>query len=507
MDSGSHPSPSSPIDQALPGGTAESDSREHSGPALELRDPPGEEHAPSSEAAPTSTGQVKPTAESLRDRFMSQPPAPGLDADGLNWEAADCGCVPVLSSFETYGLDPFWAKQDVGPVNFGIWSRIGYYALTPNETGGIQPPAGWMDKRGKEQAALVPHRYGTKVDLVISNNKWAALDPERQGLALDTSYVLIELVDSIVALVSEFGFDGVTIDFNLSQFLLPKTAVPQNQQTKDQRKDEKIKRKYVQSYVLFMKQLDKALKAKNEELRLHAVLEYYKDETNGKLPRPFTKAELRELNESVDLLLFIPHLDDGTQLQAMKQYDDYFADYEYGEVATLEKKLVFILDTDDAALHKELADIRSDRFGGVGGWMLHKQIAVMMTDKLTDAAFMQSRDYVERFDSDPLPGRFCKLVCPNRSILVSLVVALTAVYVGAFLLSFFSPVVGSLIHQHLQYAIAGAVLILFLSASLFLCVPVWSAGWQTEFTLLLVALAGGYAVKTVMDKRREATYP
>jgi len=126
---------------------------------------------------------------------------------------------------------------------------------------------------------------------------------------------------------------------------------------------------------------------------------------------------------------------------------------------------------------------------------------------LTDAAFMQSRDYVERFDSDPLPGRFCKLVCPNRSILVSLVVALTAVYVGAFLLSFFSPVVGSLVHQHLQYAIAGAVLILFLSASLFLCVPVWSAGWQTEFTLLLVALAGGYAVKTVMDKRREATYP
>ena len=489
VDGGSQLPPPSSVAQTAPGGMAESDLAGHTG----QQNITGKE---------SSVGQAQPPKEkSLANRFLDQPPVNVFNADQLSWDAADCGCVPALLTVETYGFYPFWDKKDVGPLNFGIWSRIGYYALTPDEAGHVQAPAGWMGSHGNKKAAPIPHRYGTKVDLVIRNNKWAALSSEDgKGLALDTTYVLLELMDNVVGLVSGFGFDGVTIDFDFSNF------VKRFNETKE-RKYERSRKHYVQSYLLFLKQLSKALKEQNSEIRLHAVLQYDKD-TNGKLLQSFTPSELRELSDSVDLLLFIPQFSPSLdRLQAMEQYDDYFKEYSYGEAVAIEKKLVFVLDTEDAALEKELADIRSDRFGGVGGWLPRKAIDAEITGKWADPVFAQSRGYVERLDSDILPGPFCKVVCPNRSILVAVIVALIATYVGAFLLSFFSPVVEKVVNAYFREVIVGALVIVFLIGSLFFCVPQWSMGWATELTVLFLLAVGGYAFNLMRTKKRETNYP
>ena len=458
--------------------------------------------APGGMAESDSVAQVQPPkVNPLANRLLDQPPAKGFNADQLSWDAADCGCVPALSTVETYGFYPFWEKKAVGPVNFGIWSRIGYYALTPDEAGHVQVPTGWMGSHGAKKAASVPHRYGTKVDVVIRNNKWAALSAEdEKGLALDTTYVPLKLMDNVVDLVSGFGFDGVTIDFDFSDF------VRKFNETKE-RKYQRFRKQYVQSYLLFMKQLSKALKAQNSELRLHAVLQYDKD-PSGKLLRSFTASELKELSDSVDLFLFIPQVSPSREsVQAMEQYDDYFGEFSYGEAAAIEKKLVFVLDTEEAVLEKELADIRSDRFGGVGGWLPRKAIDAEITTKWADPVFVQSRGYVERLIPDVFPSPFCKLVCPNRSLFVAVIVALMAVYGGAFLLSFFSPIVEKVVTKHFRTVLLGALVIVVLIGSLVFCVPQWSMGWATELTLLFLLVVGGYAFSLMRIKKREANYP
>lgn len=499
------PSSSSLVAQTAPAGTEELDSGGSVGQASEDHVIAEEE---GQQTRRTIQGQDRPAPPpkelSMANRFQDQPTAYVLDADQLSWDAADCGCVPALTTFETYGFYPFWNKKDVGPVNFGIWSRIGYYALTPDEAGHVQAPAGWMASHGRK-AAAVPQRYGTKVDLVISNDKWAVNTEAGQGLPLTTNYVLMELVDNVVGLVSGFGFDGATIDFDFSAVVQPR---PYGQ--RESRKIEKTKRQYVQSYLLFMKQLRKGLKEQNPELRLHAVLHYVKDAKGEHIPF-FTRSELRELIDSVDLLLFLPQLtpslDEPTQVQAMKQYDEYFAEYTYGESAVIEKKLVFVLDAEGQALDMELADIRSDRFRGVGGWMLRKGIDLKMTRKWADPVFAQDRGYVDRFDSNVLPSPFCTLVCPNRSIFIAVIVALMTMYVGAFFLSFFSPVVETLVNTYRREVIGGGLVIVVLVGSLFFCVPQWSMGWATELTLVFLLLVGAYALYLMQVKKREVNYP
>jgi hypothetical protein len=277
-------------------------------------------------------------------------------------------------------------------------------------------------------------------------------------------------------------------------------------------------RRVIQNYVLFTRQLNKALKAQDPNARLHLVLSYQKDlerglqqtsqnTDNAEPARLFTKNEMDELASSVDLLLFVPNLAGATTVQAMKQYDTYFADYGYGEVAKIESKLVFMLDTDDAAFANELDDIRSNRFGGVGGWMLHKQIETLIGMKFTDAVLLQNRDYVDRLDSDIRPGPLCKLICPNRGILIGLVILLLALYMGAYLLSLFSPVVATLAKKYLLYVVGGAFLILAVIVALLLCVPSWTEWRKTEVIVLIMVLLGGYAAKTSIDKRRQANYP
>lgn len=494
-----------PVSPSSPAGAEESGSGERP----ELAPETGGAADKVSQAQPDGTstvgGRQPASTESLRDRFTSLiNNTDTFDKDELAWEAADCGCVPALSSFETYGFYPFWARNDVGKVNFDMWSRIGYYALTPNETGHIEPPKGWGIGQGKKQAALFPHRYGTKVDLVIRNKIWAQKDDE-PGLLLNAGYVQQELVDNIVALVSGFGFDGVTIDFDFSDYVI---ATPAGPKDKKMEAKERKNRKYIRSYIVFIKELNKALKAQNKDYRLHVVLEYYPVAIIDKLPRPFNKQELGVLADTVDLLLFVPSLEGETKNQAMKQYDDYFVEYEYGEAAAaIEKKLVFMLDTTDTALKNELADIRGDRFGGVGGWMPHTQSATLIGQKLKEAAGMPSQDYVARLASTVIPGPFCKLVCPNRFIIGGVAVTLIVVYAGVFLVSFFSPVVVRVVNAHLRSVLAGVLVIVLLFLSLVSCVPQWWEGWQAELTSLLLVSLGGYAIKSVMDKRREANYP
>lgn len=482
----SHPLAPLPVAPAPPVKPEEFNSAERPAPAQDPAAASGEALLSLPTVSATVEKEPKSSANSIRNRFEKFDTFPGSS----DWKSTDCGCVPVLPSFETYGFYPPSEGAKVGPVNFGIWSRIGYYAATPSEKGRFElPPSPNVLGGGKIQPALVAHRYGTKLDLVVKNNRWAS-PTGKNGLALDKSIVLIELVDNIVSLVTEMEFDGVTIDFDLSTVEMP------SQQN------------YVQAYVLFIERLNKALKAKNKDYRLHIVLEYYKDETGKKLPRLFAKDDLKQLYDSVDLFLFLPNYEGGEGKQAMKQYDDYFEDYEYGEIAGIEKKLLFIVEPD--RVFDEIFDIRGDRFGGVGSWLLgpsSETDPVGLSFAATLTYQKRTQDFVTFMEVDPIPSPFCTLVCPNRTIIVGVAVVLTVICAGVVVVAFFSPIVAKGMHKYLIYVVVGSLLVVVLIGVLLLCVSQWSSGWETELTVLTLSLAGGYVLKSVRDKRREANYP
>jgi hypothetical protein len=429
----------------------------------------------------------------LYQRFCMQEHQKALiETDDLDWGDPDCGCTPWLKSFTTYGLYPLWAKNEEGPVNFERWTRVGYFALTPDKEGHIHPPRQWTDKWGdRKQADRIPQRFGTALDLVISNNRWAVEEGAAEGLALTKSYVMFGLVDNVVEAVKTYGFNGVTIDFDFATL----------------RGNNEVFHDYKHAYIAFIRNLRKALQGEQEGYGLHVTLGYYP----GLTDQVFAKSEVEELADSVDLILFMPNQSPNNEKKqrGMERYDDYFKGFSYGDLSRIEKKVVFIFQSSSMALNLEMEDVNSNRFGGVGIWAPNQRSEKAIVLHVHDDIGVQGTDIVERTLQSAPSGSFCKLVCPNRTIIGTLMLTGVVVYVGGYLLWAFLPGVWlrRMIKAYRLYVFAGALILFLMFLSLGYCVPVRWPGLQGAVFLALLGLLGLWILKKYMDKKREATYP
>ncbi len=129
--------------------------------------------------------------------------------------ADNCGCArqwdTVLKErFVVYGLYPSWLsaadpekvhredgepaeqaksepsrKDDVVAVNFGILSRIGYFALTLNQEGKIADFGQWSKQGGAREFIRLAHKHLSKVDLVIEARYWQSWEESALGQAVE----------------------------------------------------------------------------------------------------------------------------------------------------------------------------------------------------------------------------------------------------------------------------------------------------------------------------------
>lgn len=177
-----------------------------------------------------SAGNTTPAPLSFAGRMASLQPSEAGDLKVIPAPLNNV-CFPE-SQFKAYGF--YTLGPDTGEVNFGVYSRIQYYSLTPQWDGDIvtpgnssgSAPAGGgsgttSDWEGAEVTDAA-HRHGSSVDLVISNKDWYFEDGrhgdpnyEFDGLWLTKSYVILTLIDDIADLLSRYRFDGVTLDFAL----------------------------------------------------------------------------------------------------------------------------------------------------------------------------------------------------------------------------------------------------------------------------------------------------
>ena len=147
-----------------------------------------------------------------------------------NLTGAGCGCAPQNGQDEVYGFYPFWdATSAVQPIDFSLFTRIGYMGALLNPSGGYTTPPNWLDQKGN--FARTVHRFHTRLDLVVYRQEWGWLgwlsEKQIRTLAEQAAGAAIDMVDSPVQdppilrpfwlpfwRESDHAYDGLTIFFD-----------------------------------------------------------------------------------------------------------------------------------------------------------------------------------------------------------------------------------------------------------------------------------------------------
>ncbi len=96
------------------------------------------------------------------------------EAKGLQWRAADCGCVRPLPEDEIVALMPFWqADEKAEPVDFSAFKRINLLGAALQDSGALRFPRHW--ERDIAGFAHRAQRHDVRMDLVVYRRDWASL--------------------------------------------------------------------------------------------------------------------------------------------------------------------------------------------------------------------------------------------------------------------------------------------------------------------------------------------
>ena len=99
---------------------------------------------------------------------------PFNQARPLSVQGRPCGCSPQRRDDEVIGLMPYWLATEAPlPVNFGLYTRLGYMGVVLGDDGGWLRPPGWDGRAG--DFAREARRHGTQLDLVLYRRDWSAL--------------------------------------------------------------------------------------------------------------------------------------------------------------------------------------------------------------------------------------------------------------------------------------------------------------------------------------------
>jgi len=133
-----------------------------------------------------------------------------------------CGCSADFSSL-VYGFYPYWlatseAKQ---VIDFSLFDRIGFYALSLNQQGVIDKPLQWSNKLGAVEFINTAHKHWVDVDVTIHATGWQMWDKKHLMRAVmstaDTVTQVFNPADSTLLSTPESQSsaqgDGVTLVF------------------------------------------------------------------------------------------------------------------------------------------------------------------------------------------------------------------------------------------------------------------------------------------------------
>ncbi len=92
----------------------------------------------------------------------------------IQLDGGGCGCSRDFSS-TVYGFYPTWlASGEVQTVDFSLFDRIAFYALSLNDEGSVQDLQQWSDASNVAAFIKLAHKHRVNVDVTISATGWRA---------------------------------------------------------------------------------------------------------------------------------------------------------------------------------------------------------------------------------------------------------------------------------------------------------------------------------------------
>ncbi len=134
------------------------------------------------------------------------------------WIDNGCGCAPPIAVDWTYGIYPFWQGQGDTPhkIDFSLFSRIGYLGAQLSHSGALV--TAMPINSSNAGFTRTARRFGTQVDLIVHRSEWSDL--------LNQPYqteIIQRAVKDIVSHVDTPMTDALT---TLKRYLLPGWSEP-----------------------------------------------------------------------------------------------------------------------------------------------------------------------------------------------------------------------------------------------------------------------------------------
>jgi hypothetical protein len=437
--------------------------------------------------------------------------------------SADCGCSRDFSSL-VYGFYPFWlAGDDVQQVNFSLFDRIGFYALTLNKDNGrIEDPLQWNDTGGAAALIKTAHKHRVEVDLTIYASDWQQWTGdvikiaanEVKGVAtqpLHSRYTkglqaIFPFLDSTTSVTA----DGVTVIFDNYSVSSP---------------NEKI--------VSFMTRLSEALDRAGADIRLNimlgldmnAIKELPEEQPlfedlacivldDGIKGRQEACDLKGEKDSQVKIDYIFTHLQEPTTNSKKVLRRKIESDFHGLQRKTVLRKVIPIIspyghERDPRGPFEQFEDdliYFQDNFKGVGLWPL----------PLVGDADMETieKKIIERFTETEGPihlGRvidtyapwLCEFACPNRFWLRASFDLLAGLLLVYALLAIWMCRLRSLYKQYFLYFLAVGLIAVLIALVSLVCDPFWQGKADgVVITVFLIAL-----IATIWNYVSKATQP
>lgn len=414
------------------------------------------------------------------------PPAP------LQVEGDGCGCSRDFSSI-VYGFYPSWMAQtdQVRQVDFSLFNRIGFYALTLDRNGTINNPLQWDDGRGGATFINMAHQYRVAVDLTLYASDWRSWNDAAINNAVNSTMAsamkklhdrnapLSTYLPAMIKNGSSPQADGVTLYFD----------------------DYTVSNDGRENIVKFVSRLSKRLQATGRNLNLNIMLgldtntlgdqSVFKD-----LSAILLKSEEEGPAKVDNVLIFLQESTSKAKKNIRRKIEDEFRGAD--RKAVLRKIIPVISPTgherDPRGPFSQFTDdliYLQDNFAGVGFWPLPlRGDNGIDTLRETLVKLYTSTTPSNRFGSmvSNLAPQLCQFACPNRWLFrigFDLLAGMLLIYA---LFSIWLSGPRDFFKKHLFYFIAVITATIVIAVISLVCDPFWQK--QADVVLIGIIVAG-----------------
>ena len=414
---------------------------------------------------------------------------PVKDFQQIQLSGDGCGCSRDFTTV-VYGFYPYWmSTEEVQSVDFSLFDRIGFYALSLDQEGKILDSLQWSNEWNAAGFINKAHKHRVNVDITIYASDWGAWNEENIDNAArnvvktvtqpfhpsETSF--FRTIFPFVEDTSSVTADGVTLFF-----------------------DEYTTSRSSNNIVMLVEKVVKRLMESGSDARLNIMLGMDVNKIDKQHFENLESILLEEEGKSkVDTVFtFLQEPTTDTKKELRKIIENSFHGHDR---KTVLRKLIPILtpladkkDIDKKETKQFEDDLIyfQDNFAGVGFWPLplnsHNQLETMKKEIIRQFKVEDGSSYLGGIIDGYMPW-LCEFACPNRwlfRISFDLLAGLLALYA---LLAIWNCQLRGIFKQYILYFLAvGLATVLIFLISL-VCDPFWSERADgVAFTVFIVAL-------------------